>query len=81
MNKNEKRAGYIELRVKLFSDSDLKLFLNMVDAMAVHDHGLSDGISVYRLRPECQCPPCNGRDQTWADVEEEEEERFNHGQN
>lgn len=79
MNKNEKRAGYIELRVKLFSDSDLGFFLDTVDAMAVHDQGLRLGIRVYRMRPECQCPPCGGREQTWAD--EDEEERYNHGQN
>ena len=72
MTKNEKRIGYVELRVKLFSDKDLKLFLEVIDAMADErdDHGLMNGISVKRIAVECLCPPCQGREQVWADVDD-----------
>ena len=75
MTKNEKRIGYVELRVKLFSDKDLKFFLEVIDAMADErdDHwgeGLMNGISVKRIAVECLCPPCQGREQVWADVDD-----------
>ena len=78
MTTSEKQIGYVELRVKLFSDKDLKLFISAVDALAderekAWGRGLMSGISVYRMgkgKPECLCPPCQGREQTWADCDD-----------